>query len=172
MIIFFEDFSLKKSLLSLLICGALFNLILFPFHLCGVWCPGNLRRKYDGLKYSKKRLEDLLFEQSLLPDAASSANEQEEPPVKRPKNQEKDAGSAAADEAKAAAQAQGESKPSKDEGGEASTSPSLVDADEMALIRARFEASDAAREIIIKGCRDGQKLAKQVYTACSLFLSM
>ena len=128
------------------------------------FCSGNLRRKYDGLKYSKKRLEDLLFEQSLLPDAAPIASDEEEPPVKRSKNQEKGSDGAAATDTST----QVEEKPSE----AAKAPPALVDTDEMALIRARFEASDAARELVIKGCRDGQKLAKQVNSSFFVFVDV
>jgi hypothetical protein len=39
---------------------------------------GPLRRKYDGLKYALKTIEDLLFEQSLLNDNQGSKNEADE----------------------------------------------------------------------------------------------
>ena len=112
-----------------------------------------MRRKYDGLKYAKKRLEDLLFEQSLLPhaDAARTSVAAKEPAAKRSRSAD-DAAAAAADDASGGAAAL------RGPGGAAA----LVDAPELAAMRARFEASDAAREAVIKGCRDGQKLAKQV----------
>jgi len=98
---------------------------------------GPLRRKYDGVKWGLRRLEDLLFEQSLLtgpepggaarggkpsaelsaePSAESSAELCAEPSAKRSRGFEEDEAVAAA------------------------AGPALVDEAEFAAIRGRLEA--------------------------------
>ena len=110
---------------------------------------GPLRRKFDGLKYALKRLEDLLFEQSLLAPAGAEAGAEAgsggdgQPEAKRAR--------ASNDDVLAAGAAAGAAP----QGGEP-----LVDEAEFAALREAYEAADAAREAVIKGCRDGQKLAK------------
>jgi hypothetical protein len=79
---------------------------------------GPLRRKYDGVKWGLRRLEDLLFEQSLLADLAASSGD--EPSTKRPRPDGDPAPEA--EEAKAAA------------------AVALVDEVEFAAMRARLEA--------------------------------
>ena len=82
---------------------------------------GPLRRKYDGLKYALRRLEDVLYEQSLAGKASEAAAE------------------------------------------EAAPAPCLAS---LAAVKARMDASDAARERVIKLSRDVQKGAKQAIFAC------
>ena len=91
---------------------------------------GPLRRKFDGLKYALRRLEDVLYEQSLagrggggVVDDDSAATEKED----------------------------------------AVAPPCLAS---LAEVKGRMDASDAARERVIKLSRDVQKGAKQAIFAC------
>jgi len=107
---------------------------------------GPLRRKYDGLKYALKNIEDITYELSLLEDAgaveAKVAAEEaaaEERPSKRARQ------GSAGDDAMAEA---------KDE-------LHLLPGAEIDAIRTRMDAYDKLREQVIKDSRDVQKLAKQ-----------
>jgi len=105
---------------------------------------GPLRRKYDSVKYAVKRLEELLYEQSLLTVVATAAKDDQGgggSDKKRVRVEEEDNSPAAAAAAVSAVCA-------------------LVDEGEFSAMVSRMEQSDAAREGVIKGCRDGQKLSK------------
>ena len=90
---------------------------------------GPLRRKYDSVKYAIKRLEDLLYEQSLLADA---------PPAKRARIEKADGGASTVAAGGADAEG-GEAKAEAEPAG-------MVDAAEFDAIRQRMEDFDAARE--------------------------
>lgn len=99
---------------------------------------GPLRRKYDGLKYALKNIEDISFELSLInpmvvEDCHESTAEDCEPCHKRIKLDV-------------------ESKVFY---------PSLIVLEEFDSIRMRLDAADKKREEVIKISRDVQKLAKQ-----------
>lgn len=104
---------------------------------------GPLRRKYDGLKYALKNIEDITYELSLLKDvdemAIDDAVASEERPNKRAR--QGSVGEADADSA-------------QDE-------LHLLPGGEIDDIRARMDAYDKLREQVIKDSRDVQKLAKQ-----------
>ena len=98
---------------------------------------GPLRRKYDGLKYALKNLEQITYELSLISEKAGDA---EEPPSKKVRSEgsEEAAGSdATSDEEK------------------------LVPVEEIDAIKVRMDEYDKLREGVIKDSRDVQKLAKQ-----------
>ena len=90
---------------------------------------GPLRRKFDGLKYALRRLEDVLYEQSLAGRGGGSVDDD----------------SAATEKDDAVAP------------------PCLAS---LAEVKGRMDASDAARERVIKLSRDVQKGAKQAIFAC------
>ena len=105
---------------------------------------GPLRRSYDSLKYVVRRLEDLIYELSLFPPAGVPGHAPA-PAV------------AAADVANAA-----------DGAGDAMTATAavpLVDVAALEAARDAYAALDAAREALIKKCREPQKLAKQAISA-------
>ena len=104
---------------------------------------GPNRRKFDGLKYTVKRLEDLLYEQSLVSAAAGGAGG--------------GAGADADGDARMGDGADGGASDGAAGGGGADGDPALAELDG---VRARMEAYDEARELVIKGTRDTQKLAK------------
>jgi predicted translin family RNA/ssDNA-binding protein len=83
---------------------------------------GPLRRSFDGLKYTLRRLEDTIYELSLFPPPGGAGG-----------------GSTGAEGA-----------------GEA-----LLDVSALEKAREAYAALDAAREAVIKKCREPQKLAKQ-----------
>ena len=136
--------AISKDTASIQLCRDLVEalsgvLIAFDFR------NGPLRRKYDSVKYAIKRLEDLLYEQSLLADA---------PPAKRARIEQADgrASTAAADGADA-------------EGGEAKTEAEptgMVDAAEFDAIRQRMEDFDAAREKVRKKIPPRRTMASQI----------
>jgi hypothetical protein len=107
---------------------------------------GPLRRKYDGLKYALKTIEDVLYEASLLEDIPFV---DEEMSSKRQKIE------ACATYASVA-----------EEGVEAMSvvsaveEPSLLDISSINAIRERMEVYDKLREEVIKQSRDVQKLSK------------
>lgn len=99
---------------------------------------GPLRRKYDGLKYALKTVEDILYELSLLHPASEF---EQGPDSKRRKfegGEDKDGESAAAE-----------------------ATNELIDGPELDAIRQRMDTYDKLREEVIKQSRDVQKLAKQ-----------
>eukprot|EP00035_Acanthoeca_spectabilis_P023533 m.449761 g.449761 ORF g.449761 m.449761 type:complete len:468 (+) comp19872_c0_seq1:1017-2420(+) len=98
---------------------------------------GPLRRKFDGIKYATKRLDDLLYELSLTGAYVA------QPIVSNPKRRK----TAPADDPAEAAAA-------------ASDPPGLVTVADFDDMRERITAYDAAREDVIKRCRDAQKLSK------------
>lgn len=97
---------------------------------------GPLRRKYDGLKYALKTVEDILYELSLLHPASEF---EQGPDSKRRKV---------------------EGGEDKDGEAEAVTNE-LIDGPELDAIRQRMDTYDKLREEVIKQSRDVQKLAKQ-----------
>ena len=97
---------------------------------------GPLRRKYDGLKYAIKKIEEILYELSLLDDVDG------DPVSKRPRVQDISPGDLQSQ------QRLEEKVP-------------LVDAEELNAIRIRYEEQDKLREDVIKLSRDVQKLSKQ-----------
>ena len=104
---------------------------------------GPLRRKYDGLKYALKSVEDVLYELSLLhKDGAGVPG-----------------GDATAPEAKRR-RTEGGGDSGVDSDSVADENP-LIDGAEIDAIRARMDAYDKLREDVIKQSRDVQKLAKQ-----------
>jgi hypothetical protein len=110
---------------------------------------GPLRRKYDGLKYALKTIEDVLYEASLLEDIPFV---DEEMSSKRQKIE------ACATDASSVSVAE--------EGVEAMSvvsaveEPSLLDISSINAIRERMEVYDKLREEVIKQSRDVQKLSK------------
>ncbi len=109
---------------------------------------GPLRRKYDGLKYAMKNIEDISFELSLQSDALSSDDSvcgAEEPSAKRSRGSDDGVPMAECTIADTAPQAEA----------------SFLNAAEMDEIRARMDNYDKMRELVIKDSRDVQKLAKQ-----------
>jgi predicted translin family RNA/ssDNA-binding protein len=98
---------------------------------------GNLRRKYDGLKYALKNMEDVTYELSLVIDV-SSIDESNDiaPPSKK-------------------------TKLNNDNVIEPIEEISLICCEEIDAIRSRMDAQDKQREEIIKQSRDVQKLSKQ-----------
>ena len=107
---------------------------------------GPLRRKYDGLKYALRSMEDILFELSLQSpcatevEAAGVQAEECSSPTKRMRLEES-ATSASAAVFK------------------------FIDAAEIDAIRQRMDRYDQLRELVIKDSRDVQKLAKQAVFA-------
>jgi len=101
---------------------------------------GPLRRKYDGLKYALKSVEDVIYELSLLDKQSAPADVDESVPGAKRK---------------------------RDEGvdvGDVSVSTNLnplIDCLELDAIRSRMDSYDKLREDVIKQTRDVQKLAKQ-----------
>jgi predicted translin family RNA/ssDNA-binding protein len=93
---------------------------------------GPLRRKYDGLKYALKNIEDVTYELSLL---SGKEGESDGPPMKKARTEAK-------------------------EGPDAS-SPSLIPSAEIDSIKERLDIYDKLREGVIKDSRDVQKLSKQ-----------
>ena len=91
---------------------------------------GPLRRKYDGLKYAVKAIEDIYFELSLQ-DAFRKEEDGSEPDLKRPRGIDGALG-------------------------EGDTSPSLLNAADFDAIRGKMEAFDKCREVsgfvISKSC--------------------
>lgn len=93
---------------------------------------GHLRRKYDGLKYALKTIEEILFELSLVNLGQKSTNISEETdstslPIKKMRIDEY----------------------------------SLVQVEDFNNIRVRMDSYDKERETVIKMSRDIQKLSKQ-----------
>ncbi len=116
---------------------------------------GPLRRKYDGLKYAVKNIEDISFELSLLADLPEPRSDGAEPSAKRSR--------VATDEV----DPQAMSGVTINSGGDTNTSEtvaptaSYLDGAELDQVRARMDHYDKLREGVIKDSRDVQKLAKQ-----------
>ena len=92
---------------------------------------GPLRRKFDGLKYAARRLEDMIYEQSLAGRAYA-------PPL--PEESQEGVVESRADDAAS---------------DETNAEPCVLSS--LRAIRERFELADAARESVIKKSRDVQK---------------
>lgn len=113
---------------------------------------GPLRRKYDGLKYALKTIEDVLYEASLLEDIPfvdeemSSKRQKIEVPAM-------DASSVSVAEEGVEAMSVVSAVGQVEE-------PSLLDIDSINAIRERMEVYDKLREEVIKQSRDVQKLSK------------
>jgi hypothetical protein len=110
---------------------------------------GPLRRKYDGLKYALKTIEDVLYEASLLEDIPFV---DEEMSSKRQKIE-----TPATDAASVSVAEEGVEAMSVVSGVE---EPSLLDISSINEIRERMEVYDKLREEVIKQSRDVQKLSK------------
>jgi predicted translin family RNA/ssDNA-binding protein len=95
---------------------------------------GPLRRKYDGLKYALRSVEDIVFELSLVDKELSNVtvSEASEPAAKRAKVDTT-----------------------------TEVSYNYIDTEGIDAIRKRMDEVDAKREDLIKKSRDVQKLAKQ-----------
>jgi len=104
---------------------------------------GPLRRKYDSIKYAVKRIEDMLYEQSLLdatPTSEAAEGGRQEGVAKRPRIGSDTAASTEAEDA---------------------AGSSILNEAEFDDLKRRMEQADEARERVIKGSRDAQKLSKQ-----------
>lgn len=101
-----------------------------------------LRRKYDGVKYALKRLQDILYELSLTGKGVSHDAEQ---PSKRLKTSGTDDEK---EKEKAAVKEEGDGM-------------TMIVAAEFDVIRETMETYDKRREAVIKSTRDVQKLSKQ-----------
>ena len=104
---------------------------------------GPLRRAYDGVKYTHKRLGDIMYETSLCESATASAD-----------------GADSADNAALASSSSSSSSSSFS----ASSNPSgavVLPSKDIEKVRVNLAAYDAKRELVIKRCRDVQKLSKQ-----------
>ena len=122
---------------------------------------GPLRRKYDSVKYALKRQEDLLYEQSLIaPLDDVPTTEGVENVSKRARIEMNEGTASLANTSTTSPSLSAASSLSSAEAQSAPSVPSLVDESEFEAIRLRLEAADMAREDVIKGCRDGQKLSK------------
>lgn len=108
---------------------------------------GPLRRKYDGVKYVLRRLEDVLYELSLI--GAYVAPAEPAQPAKRAKLDSSSSGGGGA-----AAEANGA-------GAAAGGVSGALNPEEFAAMRETMNAYDKKREDVIKGTRDLQKLSKQ-----------
>jgi predicted translin family RNA/ssDNA-binding protein len=95
---------------------------------------GPVRRKYDGLKYALKNIEDVTYELSLLDtdDSSSTSSSSDGPAAKKARTDDNN-----------------ESK------------PVLIPVAEIDAIKGRLDAYDKLREGVIKDSRDVQKLSKQ-----------
>ena len=92
---------------------------------------GPVRRKYDGLKYALKNIEDVTYELSLLDVGNGEENQDSHgPPAKKMKTDE-------------------------------AASVSLIPSAELDNIKERLDVYDKLREGVIKDSRDVQKLSKQ-----------
>jgi len=100
---------------------------------------GPVRRKYDGLKYALKSIEDVTYEMSLLKDEAEIHV-----------GEGGGGGGGGGDEA-----------PHKKSRTEPAVEEPLIDVAEMDAIRLRMDSFDKLREEVIKQSRDVQKLSKQ-----------
>jgi hypothetical protein len=113
---------------------------------------GPLRRKYDGLKYAVRNIEDILFELSLQQghgsgDTNTNTHTHTDEAVASPTKRMR-LGEAGTEECAASVDA-------------ADSGYRYLDSDEIDAIRARMDEYDQQRELVIKDARDVQKLAKQ-----------
>lgn len=99
---------------------------------------GNLRRKYDGLKYALKNMEDVTYELSLVMDISAIEESEDVTPASKKAKLDNDSTSC-----------------------ESIEEISLICCEEIDAIRRRMDAQDKQREEIIKQSRDVQKLSKQ-----------
>ena len=117
---------------------------------------GPLRRAYDGVKYTHKRLGDVMYETSLCVvqdglgggkgDDGGAATKRDDAKAEDP---------ASADAASAAAASNADANSDTD------PSTLLLPLAEIEQVRVRMVAFDEKRENVIKRCRDVQKLSKQ-----------
>jgi DNA-binding protein H-NS len=118
---------------------------------------GPLRRKYDGLKYAVRNIEDILFELSLqsveTPEALNTEEEVGSPTKRMRLN---DGAEGTSSDAAAAV---------LDEPTSTASAFRYVDSDEIDAIRQRMDKYDQLRELVIKDSRDVQKLSKQAVYA-------
>lgn len=112
---------------------------------------GSLRRRYDGMKYFVKSVEDIAYELSLLPGEASMLLFQDGVPGADNGHTTPASSSAAATAAAAASDA---NEP-------APTVWKYIDGEAIQAIQQRMAAFDQQREFVIKEARDIQKLSKQ-----------
>lgn len=96
---------------------------------------GSLRRRYDGMKYFVKSVEDITYELSLLPGCSSSTLFHDTLP-------------SALDRATSSTT-------------DVSPSWQYIDGEAIVAIQQRMAAYDQQRELVIKDARDIQKLSKQ-----------
>jgi predicted translin family RNA/ssDNA-binding protein len=113
---------------------------------------GPLRRKYDGLKYAVRNIEDILFELSLQQgpgsgDSNTNTHTHTDEAVASPTKRMR-LGEAGTEESAVSVDA-------------AVSGYRYLDSDEIDAIRARMDEYDQQRELVIKDARDVQKLAKQ-----------
>ena len=107
---------------------------------------GPLRRKYDGLKYALKNVEDVLYELSLLhsEEEVAEGNAAKRARIEGTEGSNGGNGGVSSEQQQSSAPAF-----------------TLLDAPELDDIRARMDAYDKLREEVIKQSRDIQKLSKQ-----------
>ena len=120
---------------------------------------GPLRRKYDGVKYVLRRLEDVLYELSLI--GAYVAPPEPEQPAKRAKLEGGGGGGGGA--AAAAGGAAG--------AGVADASVAAVNAEDFAAMRETMSAYDKKREDVIKGTQPDRPVPLPVNLPLSLPVS-
>ena len=121
---------------------------------------GPLRRKYDGLKYALKTIEDVCYEMSLVDDRFSSildstTNSIEMPTKKLKLDPDSDANTVE----------QETTEMSQEVLSTSDNAMQLIDIEAIDRIRQRLDKYDKLREETIKQSRDVQKLAKQAIFA-------
>jgi predicted translin family RNA/ssDNA-binding protein len=123
---------------------------------------GPLRRKFDSVKYALKRQEDLLYEQSLLDMTSHPAPEGGggQASAKRARKEDDGSSSSSSSSSTSTSSTSSTSSNADADGAAGAATECLVDEAEWQAMRTRYEEADAAREEVIKGCRDGQKLSK------------
>ena len=109
---------------------------------------GPLRRKYDGLKYAVKKIEEILYELSLSDHKEDESTDNNNESSKKRKLEE----SGSSDSTAATTTT--------------TTTPTtinfdLIDSLDIDRIRIRYETNDKLREDVIKLSRDVQKFSKQ-----------
>jgi hypothetical protein len=122
---------------------------------------GPLRKKYDGLKYALKTIEDVTYELSLLDDDVSGVEDNQDPSANKKRRIEGSDG-ASDSSVNGGNSAAATAAVSSGAGGvEVDVEESLLDDAALDAIRGRMEVYDKLREDVIKQSRDVQKLAKQ-----------